>query len=317
MPLFSLAKGRHLVHCGRVWLASELTSRGASTTDVMRAGNWEDPGCSPCSTTTGSRSWPPPSHSPSNATPSAPAPSPTSSKPDAVPHVAYRDAATLRAGLQVEPDPRQVLGDYLTERVVDGTVHNRASVVTALEEAGLEVTRQGEHYVTVRDSETGNRWRLKGALYEHDFDRERFAQQDPTEAGDRESADRRDDDSTGEPGAGNRHAGFGERGEETCLRVRTAARPRKRRTSHRALPVTRLPSTLHESGWYPTRRDQAEPEQPRVRIDDVAPAPQQPAPRRRGDDSATAARTRSGAPYRSCCRASGSDVFWTAVDRSH
>ena len=41
------------------------------------------PGCSPCSTTTGSRSWPPPSHSPSNATPSAPAPSPTSSKPDA------------------------------------------------------------------------------------------------------------------------------------------------------------------------------------------------------------------------------------------
>ena len=42
MPLFSLAKGRHLVHCGRVWLASELTSRGASTTDVMRAGNWED-----------------------------------------------------------------------------------------------------------------------------------------------------------------------------------------------------------------------------------------------------------------------------------
>ena len=26
-------------------------------------------------------------------------------------------------------------------------------------------------------------------------------------------------DSTGEPGAGNRHAGFGERGEETCLRA--------------------------------------------------------------------------------------------------
>ena len=41
------------------------------------------PGCSPCSTTTARRSWPPPSHSPSNATPSAPAPSPTSSKPDA------------------------------------------------------------------------------------------------------------------------------------------------------------------------------------------------------------------------------------------
>ena len=106
------------------------------------------------------------------------------------PHVAYRNAARLRAGLQVEPDPRQVLGEYLIERVVDGSVHDRASVVTALKETGLEVTRQGEHYVTVRDPESGNRWRLKGALYEHDFDRTRFAQQDRAAAGDREPADR-------------------------------------------------------------------------------------------------------------------------------
>ena len=28
-------------HSGRVGLASELTTRGASTTDVMRAGNWK------------------------------------------------------------------------------------------------------------------------------------------------------------------------------------------------------------------------------------------------------------------------------------
>ena len=38
------------------------------------------PGCSRCSTTTGRRSWPPPSTTPSNETPSAPAPSLTSSK---------------------------------------------------------------------------------------------------------------------------------------------------------------------------------------------------------------------------------------------
>ena len=88
------------------------------------------------------------------------------------PHVAYRDASTLRAGLQVEPDPRQLIGEYLTELVVNGTVQDRAGVVKALKEAGLEVTRQGEHYVTVRDPEKKNRWRLKGALYEHDFKRE-------------------------------------------------------------------------------------------------------------------------------------------------
>ena len=40
-------------------------------------------------------------------------------------------------------------------------------------------------------------------------------------------------------------------GRKRAYGLRTAARPRKRRTSHRALPVTRLPSTLHESGRYP------------------------------------------------------------------
>ena len=32
---------RAAAHSGRVGLASELTSRGASTTDVMLAGNWK------------------------------------------------------------------------------------------------------------------------------------------------------------------------------------------------------------------------------------------------------------------------------------
>ena len=43
-------------------------------------------------------------------------------------------------------------------------------------------------------------------------------------------------------------------GRKRAYGLRTAARPRKRRTSHRALPVTRLPSTLHESGRYPVHR---------------------------------------------------------------
>ena len=37
-----VAGGEHVTaHSGRVGLASELTSRGASTTDVMLAGNWK------------------------------------------------------------------------------------------------------------------------------------------------------------------------------------------------------------------------------------------------------------------------------------
>ena len=47
-------------------------------------------------------------------------------------------------------------------------------------------------------------------------------------------------DSTGEPGAGNRHAGFGERGEETCPWDSDCGPVRKRRMSHR-LPTGYAP----------------------------------------------------------------------------
>ena len=44
VPLSAQVAGvesRVTAHSGRVGLASELTSRGASTTDVMLAGNWK------------------------------------------------------------------------------------------------------------------------------------------------------------------------------------------------------------------------------------------------------------------------------------
>ena len=43
-------------------------------------------------------------------------------------------------------------------------------------------------------------------------------------------------------------------GRKRAYGLRTAARPRKRRTSHRALPVTRLPSTLHRARQRLARR---------------------------------------------------------------
>ena len=106
------------------------------------------------------------------------------------PHRAYLDAETLRAGWDVEPDLRERVGEYLLGRVVAGTVKDRAGVVAALGELGVEVPRQGRHYVTILRPETGDRWRLKGGLYEADFDRERFLEQqvrEPSE--DRERVD--------------------------------------------------------------------------------------------------------------------------------
>ncbi|MYF06206.1 MAG: relaxase/mobilization nuclease domain-containing protein [Holophagales bacterium] len=64
---------------------------------------------------------------------------------------------------------RDAIDDYLRQRVAAGLVHDRAGVVAAFEEAGYEVPRQGKHYLTVAHPETGQRLRLKGTLYEQDF----------------------------------------------------------------------------------------------------------------------------------------------------
>ena len=107
-------------------------------------------------------------------------------------HRAYSDAANLRAGLAVEADPRELIRDYLVQRVEHGVVRSRADVVAALNEAGLETPRQGKSYVTAHDPESGKRWRLKGALYEYDFDPERLGRPAAAEVGDRPAGDRGD-----------------------------------------------------------------------------------------------------------------------------
>ena len=55
------------------------------------------------------------------------------------------------AGLALDPAPRYLIRDYLLQRVEHDTVRNRADVVAALQEAGLEVPRQGKNYLTALD----------------------------------------------------------------------------------------------------------------------------------------------------------------------
>ena len=105
-------------------------------------------------------------------------------------HRAYVEAARLRAGLRLESSPRDLIRDYLLQRVGHGTVRDRADVVSALREAGLEVPRQGKDYITALDPETGDRWRLKGELYGENFERERFDRTAAETAGARTQGDR-------------------------------------------------------------------------------------------------------------------------------
>ncbi|MYI40354.1 MAG: relaxase/mobilization nuclease domain-containing protein [Acidobacteria bacterium] len=132
-------------------------------------------------------------------------------------HRAYIEAARLRAGLEVEPGPRELIRDYLLQRVESGGVKNRADVVAFLEEAGFEVPRQGKDYLTVRDPESGKRLRLKGALYQHDFEPERLDRPAKEPDGSRPPSDR------------------GDGGERAEAAWRELARRRERRAAyHRA-----------------------------------------------------------------------------------
>ena len=98
-------------------------------------------------------------------------------------HEALREAAERRAGKEPSKNDRRELGEYLIERAAAGEVRNRADVVEALEKLGLEVTRQGKHYVTVKDEPSGKRMRLKGGIYDEGFDAEKLDRADRGEEG--------------------------------------------------------------------------------------------------------------------------------------
>lgn len=84
-------------------------------------------------------------------------------------HRAYIDAKKLRAGLQVEPDPRQLVTDYLVARIKAGEIDNRQDILTALHEAGFATPRAGKNYVTVLYPDTDQKFRLKGFIYNADL----------------------------------------------------------------------------------------------------------------------------------------------------
>ncbi len=84
-------------------------------------------------------------------------------------HVALIDAADLRRGVQVEPDPKALITQYIEQRIKAGKIDDRAGVLDALKDAGFKINREGKDYISIRDAETGEKIRLKGAIYEQDF----------------------------------------------------------------------------------------------------------------------------------------------------
>lgn len=67
---------------------------------------------------------------------------------------------------------RELIHDWIVQRIETGEIHDRPSMAEALTTAGFDLPRAGKNYITVRDPETDERWRLKGDLFREDWTRE-------------------------------------------------------------------------------------------------------------------------------------------------
>ena len=92
------------------------------------------------------------------------------------------NAARIRAGLAVEPDPKRLLTEMLTARVRAGVVQNRADVVAALSEFG-KITCDPEDFVSVKLPGHARAVRLRGTLFSADFDAKFFVAPRPSVGG--------------------------------------------------------------------------------------------------------------------------------------
>ena len=96
-------------------------------------------------------------------------------------HADLHNARLLRWGKMPNKDDRaevkEAVHAYLKEKIEQGQVKDRAGVLQALAEAGLEINRAGKDYITVKDPESGEKLRLKGGVYgEHwQYDERQFA----------------------------------------------------------------------------------------------------------------------------------------------
>ncbi|SHN71475.1 hypothetical protein [Desulfovibrio litoralis] len=72
-----------------------------------------------------------------------------------------------------KPIPKSIgsiITDHLGNLAINGEIATRADVTREIELLGYTLTRAGKDYITVLDTATGKRERLRGTLYHADFD---------------------------------------------------------------------------------------------------------------------------------------------------
>ena len=82
---------------------------------------------------------------------------------------AFFDAENLRKGVEESDDPKKLITEFLTQRIEAGLINDRSGINNSLEEAGFEINRKGQDYLSIKDKESGVKIRLKGVIYGADF----------------------------------------------------------------------------------------------------------------------------------------------------
>lgn len=85
-------------------------------------------------------------------------------------HLLKIAAESLRNGDKPKDDVRLLVNEIIAERAIEGLISNREDVISHIKELGFDVAREGKNYITIMEPESGERWRLKGGLYEREFD---------------------------------------------------------------------------------------------------------------------------------------------------
>ncbi len=64
---------------------------------------------------------------------------------------------------------RKEINNFIKGRIENGLIHDRADIISTLQEVGLQINREGKNYISVKDPDSNIKIRLKGGVYEHQW----------------------------------------------------------------------------------------------------------------------------------------------------
>ena len=64
---------------------------------------------------------------------------------------------------------RKDINNFIKGRIENGLIHDRADIISTLQEVGLQINREGKNYISVKDPDSDIKIRLKGKVYEHQW----------------------------------------------------------------------------------------------------------------------------------------------------